>query len=79
VADLHRLLNDFEVCRMLAAVPFPYDRTDAQKWIASSRRELLSGRAFHLAITGKDGEQETLVGGVGLRLGRKPRTADLGY
>jgi len=25
-AELHRLINDWEVCRNLAAVPFPYPR-----------------------------------------------------
>ncbi|MBS0562712.1 MAG: GNAT family N-acetyltransferase, partial [Proteobacteria bacterium] len=30
-AALHRLINDWEVCRSLAAVPFPYARELADK------------------------------------------------
>ena len=64
---------------MLAAVPFPYSRADADKWVASSLRELAAGRAYHLVVTGTDGDRETVVGGVGLRLHRRERSADLGY
>ena len=79
VAELHRLLNDFEVARMLAAVPFPYARADAQSWVESTAAELARGTAYHLAITGTEGDRETIVGGVGLRLDRAGRSADLGY
>ncbi len=78
-AELHRLINDWEVCRSLAAVPFPYARTKADDWIGFTRAEIEAGRAYHLAITGKEGDQEMLVGGVGLRLNRAGRTASLGY
>ncbi|MCW3475905.1 bifunctional GNAT family N-acetyltransferase/(deoxy)nucleoside triphosphate pyrophosphohydrolase [Limobrevibacterium gyesilva] len=78
-ADLHRLINDWEVCRTLAAVPFPYSRTLADEWIASTRATLADGSAFHLAVTGREGDNETIVGGVGLRLNRDGRVARLGY
>ncbi len=78
-ADLHRLLNDWEVCRSLAAVPYPYSRDLAEEWIASSARSLASGDAYHLAITGREGEQDVIVGGVGLRVDRATRSARLGY
>ena len=32
-AALHRLINDWEVCRTLAAVPFPYSRALAAGWV----------------------------------------------
>ena len=51
--SLHRLINDWEVTRMLARVPFPYQREEADKWIASAARELEQGSAYHLAITGR--------------------------
>jgi 8-oxo-dGTP diphosphatase len=76
---LHRLVNDWEVSRTLAAVPFPYPRQLADEWIASSRRELAGGTACHLAITGDDGGQEILVGVVGLRVSGKGRSGRLGY
>jgi 8-oxo-dGTP diphosphatase len=76
---LHRLINDFPVSKNLAAVPFPYDRELADAWIASTAKTLAEGSAFHLAITGHEGEQEMLVGGAGLRIDRAVRTARLGY
>jgi 8-oxo-dGTP diphosphatase len=78
-ADLHRLINDWEVSRNLAAVPFPYARDLADTWIASTHASLRAGHAVHLAITGREGEREVLVGGIGLRMDQAARTARLGY
>jgi 8-oxo-dGTP diphosphatase len=77
--ELHRLINDWEVCRTLAAVPFPYDRALADDWIASAGRSMASGAAWHLAITGREGDAEVIVGGVGLRVDRGARHGRLGY
>jgi 8-oxo-dGTP diphosphatase len=77
--ELHRLINDWEVCRTLAAVPFPYSRKLADEWIASAGAQLKAGTAFHLAVTGREGEKEMIVGGIGLRLERGSRAARLGY
>ena len=74
---LHRLINDWEVTRNLAVVPFPYPRPLADEWIASTARELAAGVAYNLAITGRDGDHEVLLGVVGLRL--DARAATLGY
>ena len=76
---LHRLVNDFEVTRNLAVVPFPYPRDLADRWIASTARELADGNAYQLAITGHEGADEMLVGVVGVRLDAKARTGRLGY
>ncbi len=38
-----------------------------------------AGRAFHLVVTGTEDDQEMIVGGVGLRMHRTDRVADLGY
>lgn len=76
---LHRLINDWEVCRNLAGVPFPYPRALADDWIAASATDLAAGRAYHLAITGDEEGREILVGGVGLRLDAGLRTGRLGY
>jgi 8-oxo-dGTP diphosphatase len=78
-AELHRLINDWEVCRSLAVVPFPYPRALADEWIASAARSLAAGTAYHLVIAGREGEQEMIVGGVGLRLDGAARKARLGY
>jgi 8-oxo-dGTP diphosphatase len=73
---LHRLINDFEVCRNLAGVPFPYPRALADDWIAASRRALAGGTALHLAITAREGEGG-LLGGIGLHL--DPSRGRIGY
>jgi 8-oxo-dGTP diphosphatase len=78
-AELHRVLNDWEVCSTLAVVRYPYPREDADSWIAFCREALAAGREYHLAITGHDNGREMIVGGVGLRLDAKARTASLGY
>jgi 8-oxo-dGTP diphosphatase len=75
-AQLHRLVNDWEVARMLARVPFPYPRELADEWIASTRAQIEAGTAWHLAIMRDD----ALVGCVGLTTTRDaPRHAELGY
>ncbi len=76
---LHRLINDWEVCRNLAGVPFPYPRALADEWIAASAKDLTLGRAYHLAITGDEEGREILVGGVGLRVDHERRLGRLGY
>ncbi len=78
-AELHRLINDWEVTRNLAAVPFPYPRALADEWIASARDSLAGGSAYHLLISGTEGEREIIVGGVGLRIDATARTGRLGY
>ena len=81
-ADLHRLVNDWEVAKTLARVPFPYPRELADEWIASTAAQIASGEGYHLAVVGQEGEREVLIGCVGLRLPRDEaaaRRAELGY
>src|SRR5271163_4643580 len=78
-AELHRLINDWEVCRNLAVVPFPYRRAEADEWIAATITALAEGTAYQLVIVGHEGPQETIVGGVGLRVSQGRRSAALGY
>ena len=78
-ATLHNLVNNWEVSCSLANVPFPYPRDLADEWIASTITELAAGTAYHLAITGRDGGAETLVGVVGLRADPAARAGRLGY
>lgn len=74
---MHRLVNDWEVARNLASVPFPYPRELADEWITSTREALAEGHAYALAITGREGENELLVGVVGLKI--TARIGRLGY
>jgi 8-oxo-dGTP diphosphatase len=76
---IHRLVNDWEVVRMLTRLPFPYPRPLADDWIASTAKQMADGSAYHLAITGDEGGREMLIGCIGLRLDEAPGAADLGY
>lgn len=76
---LHRLLNDWEVCKTLQTVPFPYPRLLADQWIANSVAQRQDGAAYHFAITGNEDGREVLVGAVGLKLISGQRRATIGY
>ena len=76
-AELHRLVNDWEVAKTLARVPFPYPRDLADEWIASTVERIAEGEAYHLAIARR--EDDVLVGCVGLTRDREDRSAELGY
>jgi 8-oxo-dGTP diphosphatase len=76
---MHRLVNDWEVTRTLVEIPYPYPRDLADDWIASTAREIEAGTAYHLAITGQEGDKEIIVGCVGLRVDAINRAGRLGY
>lgn len=77
--EVHRLVNDWAVVRMLSRLPFPYPRKLTDEWIASTAQQMEAGTGYHLAITGEDAGQEMVVGCIGLRLDLKPRVGNLGY
>jgi len=76
-AELHRLVNDWEVAKTLARVPFPYPRDLARDWIASTTGRIAEGEAWHLAIARRT--DDVLVGCVGLTREPGERSAELGY
>jgi 8-oxo-dGTP diphosphatase len=78
-APLHKLLDDWDVLRSLANINYPYTSADADAWIVATAADLAAGRGYHLAITGRDQDAETLVGVVGLTLAPDSRSARLGY
>ncbi len=75
-AALHRLVNDWEVAKTLARVPFPYPRALADEWIASTWAQIAAGEAWHLAVAGAD---DALLGCAGVTLDRRGGRAELGY
>jgi 8-oxo-dGTP diphosphatase len=76
---IHRLVNDWEVVRMLSRLPFPYPRELTDDWIASTAAQMAEGSAYHLAITGEELGREMLIGCVGLRLDGAAAVANVGY
>jgi len=78
-SDLHRLVNDWEVAKTLARVPFPYPRDLADTWIASTWGQIAAGEAWHLAIIQGEAGAEQLAGCVALTLSRDGTSAELGY
>ena len=66
-------LNDLDVVRTLARVPFPYSRADALAFLSSSRESALRGKAVNLVITSNG----AAIGCVGLD--DYPATNELGY
>ncbi len=77
--QLHRLVNDWGVVRMLSRLPFPYPRTLTDDWIASTAEQLAKGSGYHLVITGDEAGEELVIGCVGLRMDMKPGVGNLGY
>jgi RimJ/RimL family protein N-acetyltransferase len=69
--DLIREVSDFAVSRMLARVPFPYTRGDAEAFLAAARRSGNSDLA--LSVTRND----RVIGGIGLTALRGQR--EFGY
>ena len=77
--QLHRLVNDWAVVRMLSNLPFPYPRTLTDEWIASTMQQRERGTGYHLVIAGHEDGEEMVIGCVGLRLDLAPGCANLGY
>ncbi len=67
-------IGDFDVARMLARVPHPYARADAERFLAFAATEHAAGTSLHLMID-KDG---AVIGGLGLD-GRPPLSLEFGY
>jgi RimJ/RimL family protein N-acetyltransferase len=77
--DLVMLINNWEVARWTASVPYPYTEADGRKWIALVQQDHASGlpRSFAIALKGTD----RLIGGVGLdgNTGDQSEELALGY
>jgi 8-oxo-dGTP diphosphatase len=76
---IYKLMNDWEVVRMLSRLPFPYPREAAEKWITSTADAASRQDGYHFVVTGEEEGEEILVGCVGLTLDIKTRSGELGY
>jgi [ribosomal protein S5]-alanine N-acetyltransferase len=79
LADLVKLIGNWEVARWTASVPYPYTEADGQEWIALVQQDHASGlpRSFAIALK----ETDRLIGGVGLNgsTGDESEELALGY
>ncbi len=73
----HRLINDWEICRLLPEAPFPYPLTQARDWIAAAEADAATGRARQFAVLDK--ASGALLGSTGLRISIDGQSASLGY
>jgi len=76
---LYKLVNDWAVVRMLQRLPFPYPRALMDEWIAAAARQRDAGAGYQFIITGRENDEELVIGCIGIRLDLAPRTAHLGY
>jgi RimJ/RimL family protein N-acetyltransferase len=78
VAELVRLAGAREIADTTISVPHPYERADAERFIALQREEAERGDSLTLAIRRREDGQ--LVGCIGLReIDRTHLQAELGY
>jgi [ribosomal protein S5]-alanine N-acetyltransferase len=73
--DIAAALNDFEVSKNLAVVPYPYGEDDARAFIARAVEGLAKGEAYCFVIRRKT--DDALVGCCGLHL--KEGRYEIGY
>ncbi len=69
------LLDDWEVARHTTNIPFPYQRQDAEQFVAKVESETAQGRALVFAI--EERLSQRLVGCVGATI--EAGTAEIGY
>lgn len=63
---LARLIDNWNVVRWLAEVPFPYTEDDARKWIAQTHRNWQLAKDYQFVVT--RAEDGCMVGHIGLRI-----------
>ena len=70
------LAGDWEVSRMMAAVPRPYDEAMVKNWIDLTLRQWEAGVTYDFTI--ERGEDKLVIGGIGLERTNTAK-AELGY
>ena len=71
--DIVAGIGDFAVSRMLARVPHPYGRLDAENFLRKATRNALAGTSFFLIVE----HQGRLAGAIGV--GAMPYICEFGY
>ena len=74
---LARLLDNWNVVKWLAEVPFPYGPQDAAAWIDQSVRRWAEGKEFQFVMV--RAADERIVGHIGLRCDPGGEVGEFGY
>jgi RimJ/RimL family protein N-acetyltransferase len=77
VAAMTALANDCGVATMTGRMPYPYARSDAERFVAEQRSRRANGQEWALAVVDK--AEGTFLGCVGLAFHLKEPTAEIGY
>ena len=70
-ADLHAIVSNWNVAKMLETVPWPYTLADSTAFIAHARTRIGEGDEIHFAIIPKNGNVSGLISLVDLK--QRPR------
>lgn len=69
--DLHEIVSNWNVARMLETVPWPYTLADATAYIAHARKRIDESEELHFAIIPVNGKVSGLISLVDIR--QRPR------
>ncbi|MFN2148376.1 MAG: GNAT family N-acetyltransferase [Anaerolineales bacterium] len=75
--DVARYCGDWDIARMTANIPHPYDESMAREWISGHQQAFDEGESVTFAITLR--ESGELVGAIGIHVDKTNRAAEFGY
>lgn len=75
--DIQRLAGDYDIAKMLIAMPHPYEDGMAEEFLHKSAEAFKKGESLNFAITHKTDKH--FIGGVELRLDKENESGELGY
>jgi len=78
INSLSKNINDEEIARWTLRIPYPYKRSDAEKFINQAHDNFRKKIAYNFAVTEIDNDE--VIGGIGLsNLDWEDKKAELGY
>lgn len=76
-SNVQRLCDDYDVCKTLAYLPYPYTIECAKKWIARHEDNFNNDILYEYAVTNK--ETGELIGCISLSNNKEQRSGEIGY
>ncbi len=77
LSDIQRLIGAWEIADTTLNIPHPYENGMAEEWFKDQAERYEKGEGVHFCIFRR--ADETLMGGVSLRLDARHQRAELGY